>query len=54
MVKHLRYTLFAMIFVFTLALLYQCSDGEEIVPTGNCKPEKCEFKVTEHIKLGKS
>lgn len=51
MVKHLRYTLFAMLFVFTLALLYQCSDGEEILPASTCKPESCEFKVTQTVKV---
>ncbi|MEG9531617.1 hypothetical protein [Mannheimia indoligenes] len=53
MIKHIRYGLAALLGLTAISLLMQCSDNEQIVPTGNCKPEKCEFKVTEHIKLVK-
>lgn len=46
-----RTAISAFLFMLALTLLMQCSDNEQIVPTGNCKPETCEFKVTEHIKL---
>ncbi|MFA9488793.1 MULTISPECIES: hypothetical protein [unclassified Mannheimia] len=50
----IKYGLSALLFMVAISLLMQCSDGEELVPTGNCKPEKCEFKVTERIKLEKT
>lgn len=50
----IRYGLSALLFIVAISLLMQCSDGEELIPTGECKPEKCEFKVAEHIKLGKT
>lgn len=51
MLRHIRYGLATLLGLIAISLLMQCSDGQEIVPTGNCKPETCEFKVTEHIKL---
>lgn len=46
-----RTAISAFLFLLALTLLMQCSDGEEILPASTCKPESCEFKVTEHIKL---
>lgn len=54
MIKHIRYGLAALLGLIAISLLMQCSESEQIVPTGNCKPEKCEFKVTERIKLEKT
>lgn len=49
----IRYGLSALLFIIAISLLMQCSDGQEIVPTGNCKPETCEFKVTQTVKVEK-
>ncbi|QNS14532.1 hypothetical protein [Mannheimia bovis] len=43
-----RTAISAFLFMLALTLLMQCSDGEELIPTGECKPEKCEFK-TENV-----
>lgn len=54
MLKHIRYGLAALLFLVVIALLMQYSERDEIVPAGNCKPETCEFKLTEYIKLGET
>lgn len=53
MIKHIRYGLAALLVLIAISLLMQCRENEEIIPTGNCKPEKCEFRITEHIRLVK-
>lgn len=39
----------AGLFILMISLIMQCSDGEELIPNGNCKPEMCEFKVRDDI-----
>lgn len=51
MLKHLKYSLAALSMLVALSLLMQCSDGEEILPASTCKPETCEFKVTQTVKV---
>ncbi|QLB44378.1 hypothetical protein [Mannheimia pernigra] len=43
-----RTAISALLFLLALTLLMQCSEGEELIPAGECTPEKCEFKVAEH------
>ncbi|MDD0824614.1 hypothetical protein PTQ27_09105 [Mannheimia sp. AT1] len=54
MLKHIKYSLAAFLCLVVFSTISQCSDGEELVPESKCKPETCEFKVTERIKLGVS
>lgn len=43
--QRIKYGLSALLFMVAISLLMQCSDGEELIPTGECTPKKCEFKT---------
>ncbi|EPZ01080.1 TPA: hypothetical protein PWU90_002435 [Mannheimia haemolytica] len=45
----IKYGLYALLFMVAITLLMQCSEGEELIPESTCKPETCEFKVTEKV-----
>lgn len=40
-----RAAISAFLFMLALTLLMQCSEGEELIPTSECTPQKCEFKT---------
>lgn len=47
------YGLSVLLFMVSISLLIQCGESEEIIPAGECTPEKCEFKVTQVMKVEK-